>query len=62
MTMLANRDEDAPTSRLGWLVFQALLCDDARRSFWFLQHHLGRIARRRLQRLLPRLCSEDWAG
>jgi hypothetical protein len=62
MTWLAKRDEDSPSSRLGWLVFQSLLCDDPRRSFWFLQHHLGRIARRRLQRALPRLVPEDWAG
>jgi hypothetical protein len=62
MSWLANRDEESPTSRLGWLVFQALLCDDARRSLWFLQHHLGRIARRRLQSALPQLVPEDWAG
>lgn len=59
---LEGRDENAPGARLGWLVFQALLCDEPRRSLWFLRHHLLRVGRRRLQRALPRVCPEDWGG
>jgi hypothetical protein len=62
LTWLETRDEHAPGPKVGWLIFQSLLCDQPRRSLWFLQHHLGRVARRRLQRALPRLCPEDWAG
>lgn len=49
-------------AKLAALLLQASLCDRNASSLWFLQHHLLRVARRRLHRYVPRLVPEHWAG
>jgi len=44
------------------VVFQSLLCDRLAASLRFLQHHLSRIFRRRLQRVLPGIVPAEWSG
>jgi hypothetical protein len=47
---------------LGGLLFTSLLCDTARAGLWLWQHHLGRVARRRLYRLAPVYLPERWSA
>jgi len=44
------------------LVFTSLLCDRPLTGFRLVAHHVGRTARRRIQRLAPALVPADWAG
>jgi Uncharacterised nucleotidyltransferase len=48
--------------KYGLSLFLALLCDRPADAGWFLLHHFGRTARRRIYYLFPRLTPEDWAG
>jgi len=49
-------------AKLAALLLQASLCDRPTSSLWFLQHHLLRVARRRLHRWLPGIMPSAWAG
>lgn len=53
---------DTPRATLERIAFQALLAPSPPAGARFLAHHLGRIARRRIQRTLPALTPPDWAG
>lgn len=52
----------ASLRNLGDLACQAILCDRPARSVRLVGHHLGRVARRRLQRYLPNLTPVEWSG
>jgi hypothetical protein len=47
---------------LGGLLFTSMLCDTPTASLWLVQHHLGRMARRRMYRALPLIIPESWSG
>lgn len=53
---------DTPRATLERIAFQALLAPSPPAGARFLAHHLGRIARRRIQRRLPSLTPPEWAG
>jgi len=60
--MLDGLDENAPSARLLGFLYQAALCERPTQSVWFLQHHLGRVLRRRVQAYFPGLVPGEWAG
>lgn len=57
-----RRSNGAPLSAIGSLFFEALLCDGLSRSWGLVRHHLGRMARRRAHRLLPRCTPRRWSA
>jgi hypothetical protein len=62
LARLEDVPPDSARARLASMVLQALLCDRISASMWFLQHHLSRIMRRKLQHALPGLFPTDWSA
>lgn len=62
LSWLENQPLGSASDKLGAIVFQAFLCDRVTVSVGYLNHHLGRMARRRLQRYLPALVPAEWSG
>ncbi len=54
--------ESSGRAKLCSLLLQASLCDRVTGGAWLMQHHLARVARRRLQRWLPRLVPAHWGA
>lgn len=54
--------DQSPRTTLTTVLYQAALCDRALLAAGFLCHHLGRVARRRVQRILPGLTPRGWSA
>jgi hypothetical protein len=52
----------SPRDNLGGLVFTSLLCDTVGSTTWLLQHHIGRMMRRRLKRRAQRYLPDGWSA
>jgi hypothetical protein len=62
LTEVSTPQPKSPRDNLGGLLFTSLLCDTAGAGLWLWQHHLGRVARRRLYRLAPLYLPERWSA
>jgi hypothetical protein len=47
---------------IGGLLFTSVLCDRVRSGAWLVQHHVLRMARRRLYRIAPVYLPEHWSA
>lgn len=54
--------DQSPRTTLATVLYQAALCDRPLGAAGFLCHHLGRMARRRVQRSLPGLTPRSWSA
>jgi hypothetical protein len=52
----------ARRGKLGSLLLQASLCDRPSAALWYVQHHLGRMLRRRLHRYGPSVFPAEWSA
>ena len=62
LTEVSTPQPKSPLDNLGGLLFTSLLCDTARAGGWLLQHHLGRITRRRLYQIAPVWLPQRWSA
>jgi hypothetical protein len=62
LTMTESLPQGSEREKLASLLLQACLCDRPSAGLWYLQHHLLRVARRRVQRHWPRLVPLDWSA
>jgi hypothetical protein len=62
LTEVSTPQPESPRDKVGGLIFTSLLCDTVRSGAWLLQHHLGRMTRRRLHQLAPVYLPDHWSA